>query len=275
MNNIEGTVVQHYGDEDLLARILAGLKSAGADLDRLQPNDLTAVEEFHIGGRKATAHAVEKMSLSEDQHVLDIGCGIGGAARFIAAQSGCTVTGVDLTPEYVSIAKALTEMTGLEDRVNFETSSALAMPFENASFDAAITLHAAMNIRERDVLYHEIARLLRPGASFCIFDVMKKSNQKLAYPVPWATSDDTSFLTTPEEMCALLENTGFDVREITDRTDFALDFFRESLAAAAKGPQPLGIHLVMGESAPIKFKNTMNNIENGCIAPVQMIAKRK
>ncbi|MEN8133328.1 MAG: class I SAM-dependent methyltransferase [Pseudomonadota bacterium] len=275
MNNIESTVAQHYGDEGLLARILAGLKAAGADLNRLQPDDLAPVEEFHIGGRKATTHAVEKMSLSKDQHVLDIGCGIGGAARFIAVQTGCTVTGIDLTPEYVSIAKTLTEMTELDDRVNFEISSALAMPFKEATFDAAITLHAAMNIRERDALYYEIARLLKPGARFCIFDVMKKSDQKLAFPVPWATSDDTSFLTTPEEMCALLENAGFDVREIADHTDFALEFFRESLAVAAKGPQPLGIHLVMGESAPIKFKNTMSNIENGCIAPVQMIAKRK
>ncbi len=210
----------------------------------MQPDDLAPVEEFHIGGRKATAHAVEKMSLNEDQHVLDVGCGIGGAARYIAAQNGCAVTGIDLTPEYIEIAKTLTELTGLHDRVNFDVSSALSMPFEYAIFDAAITLHVAMNIPERATLYNEIARVLKPGATFCIFDVMKKSGKNLAFPVPWAQSEDTSFLTTPEEMCALLDDAGFDVREVGDRTDFALDFFRESMATVANGPPPLGIHLV-------------------------------
>ena len=274
MNHIERAVAQHYGDEDLLVRILAGLEAAGADLHCLQPDDLAAVEEFHIGGRKATVQAVEKMSLHKDQHVLDIGCGIGGAARYIAAQTGCDVTGIDLTPEYISIARTLTELTGLSDRISFEVSNALAMPFSDASFDAAITLHVAMNIRERSALYREIARVLKPGATFYIFDVMKKSEETLAFPVPWANSDGTSYLTTPEEMCALLDNAGFDVREVGDRTDFALDFFREGMAAAANGPPPLGIHLVMGESAAEKLGNVMRNIENGHIAPVQMIAKR-
>ena len=275
MNNFETAVAEHYGDEELLARILAGLEAAGADLQRLQPDDLAPVEEFHIGGRSATAVALEKMSLEEDQHLLDIGCGIGGAARYIAAQSGCTVTGIDLTPEYISIARTLTELTQLDKRVSFEVSSALDMPFESSSFDAAITLHVAMNIRDRSTLYNEIARVLKPGATFYIFDVMKKSGETLDFPVPWAASDDTSYLTTPEEMCSLLNAAGFDVVEIGDRTDFALDFFRENMAAAVNGPPPLGIHLVMGESASEKLKNVMNNIEKGRIAPVQMIAKMR
>ena len=274
VNHIERAVAQHYGDEDLLVRILAGLEAAGADLNCLQPDDLAAVEEFHIGGRKATVQAVEKMSLSKDQHVLDIGCGIGGAARYIAVQTGCEVTGIDLTPEYISIARRLSALTGLADRINFEVSNALAMPFSDASFDAAITLHVAMNIRERSALYREIARVLKPGATFYIFDVMKKNDEMLVFPVPWAASEDTSYLTTPEEMCALLQKAGFDVREVGDRTDFALDFFREGMAAAANGPPPLGIHLIMGESAAEKLGNVMRNIENGHIAPVQMIAKR-
>lgn len=274
MNNIERTVAQHYGDEHLLVRILAGLEAAGADLNRLRPDDLAAVEEFHIGGRKATAHAVEKMLLNGDLHVLDVGCGIGGAARYIATQTGCTVTAIDLTPEYISTARTLTELTGLADRINFEVSNALAMPFSDACFDAAITLHVAMNIRERSALYREIARVLKPGAVFYLFDIMKKSDETLAFPVPWANSDATSYLTTPEEMCALLDKAGFDVQEVGDRTDFALNYFREGMAAAANGPSPLGIHLIMGDSSAEKMGNVMRNIEAGRIAPVQMIARR-
>ena len=153
MHNIESAVAQHYGDTDLLARILAGLEAAGADLNHLQPDDLAPVDEFHIGGRKGTAHAVEAMSLNKDQHVLDIGCGIGGSARYIASQVGCRVTGIDLTPEYITAAKTLTGLTGLDGKVSYEVASALAMPFESKTFDAAITIHVAMNIPERVALY--------------------------------------------------------------------------------------------------------------------------
>lgn len=148
------------------------------------------------------------------------------------------------------------------------------MPFKDEAFDAVITLHVAMNIPERAALYGEIARVLKPGATLYIFDVMKKNGEDLLFPVPWAETKDTSHLTTPEEMCSLLEVAGFDVREVGDRTDFALDYFRESMAAAVNGPPPLGIHLVMGESAAEKLRNVMVNIENGCIAPVQMVATR-
>lgn len=274
MNNLETAVAQHYGDGGLLARILNGLELSGAELDNLRPHDLEPVEEFHIGGRKATVHAVEKMGLSKEQIVLDVGCGIGGAARYIAAQAGCRVMGIDLTPEYIDIARKLTELTGLADSVSFEVSSALSMPYDDATFDAGITMHVAMNIPERAALYTEIARVLKPGATFCLFDVMKKNDDALSYPVPWAESEATSHLITPNEMCVFLEDAGFEVREIADRTDFALEFFRQSLEAAASGPKPLGIHTILGESAPAKFKNTLSNIEYGRIAPVQMMAVR-
>lgn len=274
MNDIENAVAQHYGDDGLLSRILGGLKAAGADMDRLQPDDLAPVEEFHIGGRDATEHAVAQMALCEGQCVLDIGCGIGGAARYIATRTGCRVTGIDLTPEYISVARTLTQLTGLDGSVSFEVGSALAMPFEAAAFDAAITLHVAMNIRERDALYHEMARVLKPGATLYIFDVMKKNDAALTFPVPWATSGETSHLTTPEEMRTLLDDAGFSVAATTDRTDFAIEFFEKSLAAARNGPPPLGIHLIMGESAAERLGNVMTNIKNGCIAPVQMIATR-
>lgn len=276
MNQTERAVAQHYGDRDLLSRILDGLAAVGADLDRLRTDDLAPVEEFHIGGRNATAYAVEKMSINLDQHVLDVGCGIGGAARYMASSIGCQVTGIDLTPEYISVAKTLTDLTGLSDKVRFEVSNALAMPFDDARFDAAITLHVAMNIHEREAFYGEIARVLKPGATFCLFDLMRKSDELLEYPVPWAASDETSCLTTPEEMRTLLTRTGFDVKEVDDRTDFGVEFLKGKAIAATNGsPPPLGIHLIMGASAGDKLTNVLRNIEKGRIAPVQMIATRK
>jgi len=272
MNNIETAVAQHYGDNGLLARIYAGLNAAGVELANLQPDDLAAVDEFHIGGRKATAHAIAKMDLNTQQHVLDIGCGIGGAARYIATQTDCNVTGIDLTPEYIAAATTLTEMTGLDDKINFKVASALNMPFEANTFDAAITFHVAMNIPQRADLYCEIARVMKPGSTLCIYDVMKKNDQQLEFPVPWAESAETSHLVTLDEMSTLLQDAGFTLRETEDRTEFALNFFRDALAAVA--PPPLGLHLVMGASTAQKLKNTLSNTEQGRIVPVQILATR-
>lgn len=270
---VEQAVARHYGDDGLLRRILAGLEAKGADLQQLHPDELAPVEEFHIGGRRATEHAVAKMALRTGQQVLDVGCGIGGAARYIATQTGCRVSGIDLTPEYILSARKLTEMVGLDHRIAFEIGSALAMPFSDSAFDAVITLHVAMNIADRAKLYREIARVMKPGATLCLFDVMRNGDEPLDFPVPWAQTPETSFLETPETTLGLLADAGFVVREIEDRTEFALNFFRESMATA-NSSQPFGIHLVMGATAQAKFRNTLVNLERGCIAPVQMLATK-
>lgn len=274
MNNFETAVTKHYGDADLLSRIYSGLEAAGADVANPRPEDLAPVDEFHLGGRKATVYGVAKLPLDADSHVLDIGCGIGGAARFIAGQAGCRVTGIDLTPEFISTAQILTSLTGLADKVAFEIANALAMPFENETFDAAVTFHVAMNIPDRAGLYGEIARVMKPGATLCIYDVMKKNDEDIEFPMPWAQTRETSHLTTPEEMRVLLGDAGFDVVEVEDRTDLALEFLRQGLTKKADGPPPLGIHLVLGATAKEKFGNALNGIERGRIAPVQIIARR-
>ncbi len=275
MTNTEKAVTQHYGDANLMASILAGLESAGADLNQLQPEDLAPVEEFHLGGRKATEKMVAKLSLGADQRVLDIGCGIGGAARYIATQTGCKVAGIDLTPEYIEVARKLSELTGLADKTTFETGSALAMPFEDGAFDAAVTFHVAMNIEDREALYGEIARVLKPGAAFGLYDVMRQRDGNLTFPVPWASTPETSHLTTPDEMLTLLVGAGFEVGGVEDLTDIALSVFRPSQASAGDGPPPFGVHLLMGADAPEKIKNSTDNLRNGLIAPVQMIARLK
>ncbi len=275
MENVENAVAQHYGTKGLLARIFAGLEAAGIEIGNLQPDDLAPVDEFHLGGRPATAHAVAKMALAADHHVLDVGCGIGGAVRYIAAQTGCRVTGIDLTPEYILTAKELTDLTGQTAKVTYETGSALDMPFADATFDAAITIHVAMNIHDRAALYGEIARVMKPGAVFSIYDLMRKGDGELTYPVPWAQTAQTSHLVTPGELSALLGDAGFDVGDIEDRAQFALDFVAKAMAAAADGPPPLGIHILMGPDAKEKLGNSLDGVKNGCIAPVQVTAKRR
>jgi ubiquinone/menaquinone biosynthesis C-methylase UbiE len=279
MTNFEAAVAQHYGRGGLLERILAGLEAAGIDPGALRPEDLSPVDEFHIGGRQATKMVLDRLAPGEGRHILDAGCGIGGAARYLAAETGCRVTGIDLTSEYVETAKALTQLTGQAGKVGFETASALDLPFDDAAFDGAITIHVAMNIPDRAALYDEIARVLKPGAVFCLYDVMKKGDEALAYPVPWAESPETSHLEKVEDMPALLEVAGFEIMETEDLSEFGLEFMRQRLVAMAGssdgGPPPLGVHLIMGGSAPAKFRNMLDNLENGRVAPVLMKARRK
>jgi len=271
--SLEHEVARHYGATGLLERIHAALEAGGVDPSSLTAEDLAPVDEFHVGGRPATIHAVARLGLGPGDRVLDIGCGIGGAARYMAERFGCRVTGIDLTPEYVATARALAKLTRLHGRVDYRVGSALDLPFEAASFDAAVTIHVAMNIPDRERFYGEVARVIEPGRLFCVYDIMGSDAAPFAYPVPWAETAATSRLVSVAEMRELLGAAGFAVEHEEDRRQFALDYFHERLAQAQDGPPPLGLHLVMGESARPKFENILANIEKGCVSPVLMIAR--
>lgn len=272
-DEFEAAVARYYGSAGLKERILEGIAAAGFDLERLQAADLAPVDEFHTGGRLETEYVLAKVQVGRDDHVLDVGCGIGGTARYLAATTGCRVTGIDLTPEYIEIAKLLADKTGFGDRVEYRTASALDMPFDRAAFDAAITFHVAMNIKDRPALYSEIARVLKPGAVLCIYDVLKGARNGLCFPLPWAETDATSHLATADEMRALLAEAGFEVGDVEDRTSFAIEFFRKRLAATG-APPPLGLHLLMGVNTKEKFHNYLRGAENGSVAPTVIIARR-
>jgi len=273
-DDLEHAVARHYGRGDIARRILEALKAAGVDLDRLKPDDLAPVDEFHIGGRAASEQVLARLALNKGHHVLDIGCGIGGTARYMAQAYGCRVSGIDLTPEFIEAAITLSKRTGLADKVEFQVASALTLPFDDASFDAAITFHVAMNIKDRATLYGEAARVLKLGALFCVYDVMRGATGAVRYPAPWAETAETSHLTTPDEMGKLLEQAGFGVEDVEDRTAAGIAFFRERLSASADGPAPLGAHLLLGPGAREMFENVLKGMEEGALAPVAMIARR-
>lgn len=274
-DDLERAVAGHYGKPDIVGRIWAALKAAGIDPDHVRPEDLAPVDEFHIGGRAASEAVLARMALGKDRHVLDIGCGIGGTARYMAQAFGSRVSGIDLTPEFVDAARVLSARTGLAHLVDFEVASALALPFEAATFDAAISFHVAMNIKERPTLYAEAARVLKPKARFCVYDVMRGRTGAVRYPAPWAETADTSHLTGPDEMEELLEQAGFSLEVTEDRTAAGIAFFRQRLAPSPDGPPPLGTHILLGPTAKERFENVMKGMEEGAIVPVMMIARKR
>ena len=271
---LEADVAKHYAHGSLEAAIMAGLKAVGRD--QIRPEDLGAIDEFHVGGLAATERVAAQLDLEPGMSLLDVGSGIGGAARFFARQYGCRVSGVDLTPEYVSVATKLTVLVGLEGVVEFRVGSALGLPFSDRSFERATLLHVGMNIPEKERLCDEVFRVLRPGALFAVYDVMRTGEEEIEFPVPWAATPTTSFLQTPDHYRHALRGAGFEVLSECDRRDVGLEFFRTMRARAAeRGPPPLGIHILMGQDAPIKAGNMLKNLEAGRIAPVEMIAERR
>ena len=90
-------VSNHYTHGDLAAAIRSGIESLGKAIISVTVDDLAPVDEFHIGGRQASDDFLGQLDLSPGKHVLDVGCGLGGAARFVASRYGCRVTGIDLT----------------------------------------------------------------------------------------------------------------------------------------------------------------------------------
>ena len=269
-------LTEHYTHGDLLGAIYAGVAALGKTPDSVTIDDLAPVDEFHIGGRQASEDFLDQLNLSEADHVLDVGCGLGGASRFVASRYRSRVTGIDLTAEYVDTGQALCAWLRLDDRITLRQGSALSMPFEDSAFDGGYMMHVGMNIEDKAGLYSEVYRVLRPGTSFGVYDVMRVGDGELTYPVPWATTSDASAVASPEQYKQALQHAGFAITAERNRRDFALAFFEQlrAKAAATNGPPPLGLHILMGDSAVTKVQNMIENVSAGRVAPVELIARK-
>ncbi len=272
----EEATSHHYTNGNLLDAIEAALISCGKSSAQLSIDDLAPVDEFHIGGRGATEHFMQMLGLKKGQLVLDVGCGLGGAARYVAATFNTGVQGIDLTQEYVDTGNVLCGWVQLENQVNLTQGTVLSMPCEDCMFDAAYMMHVGMNIGNKQKLFEEVYRVLSPGASFGIYDIMELSSSDIGYPVPWANTSATSFLATPALYQSNLEQAGFEVDEVEIRDEFAKTFFSEQRkkAEANGGPPPLGLHTLIGADTAAQFANLVEAIFSDKIAPAIIIAKR-
>jgi ubiquinone/menaquinone biosynthesis C-methylase UbiE len=270
----EQQVAQHYGRKGLEQTIVEALRMAGKDVDKLVADDLSGVDEFHLGWRPATAELAKQLGLAVGMQVLDIGSGIGGPARYFAGALGCRVTGIDLTDEFVQAATGLTRRVGLADRVSFQQGSALALPFPDGRFDCATLIHVGMNIADKAKLFSEVRRVLKPGGRFGVYEVMRTGTGDIPYPMPWAATPATSFVETPDTYRRLLEAAGFKVESQRSQTDLTLKLLGEMRAKAAKeGPPPLGLHVIMGAEAKERLANIFGCVESRLLAPTEIIAQ--
>lgn len=270
-------VADHYARGGLTAAIRDGLTQMGRSERTVTADDLAQVDEFHIGGRTSTEALAHQLRLAPADRVLDIGCGLGGPARFIAARYGCHVTGVDLTPDYVEAGNVLCGWLALGHRVSLHHGDALSLPFADGTFTAAHMLHVGMNIADKVTLFAEAARVLRAGAQFGVFDVMRTADGELPYPLPWATTADANSVAKPADYHTALIAAGFEIMSARDRRTFALDYFKQQSArmASVDGPSPLGLHTLMGERRRDQVRNMSESIAAGRIAPFEIIARKQ
>lgn len=272
---VNESVQAHYTRTGLGDLILTALERAGKDLNRLTPEDLAPIDEFHIRGRAATLELARAAKVDATKHVLDVGSGVGGTSRCLAREFGCRVTGIDLTEEYCSAAAMLTDRTGLSKLVDYRHGDATSLSFPDASFDIVWTEHAAMNIPDKPRLYKEMHRVLKPGGTLAIYDILAGPSGPVLFPVPWARTPEASFLTTPDELRSLLETAGFEVEAWLDTTDAARAWF---VALAEKIRQedvaPLGFHVLLGSDFPAMAQNQRRNLEEERIVLAQIVARR-
>ena len=184
------------------------------------------------------------------------------------------MTVVDLTPEYCTIGETLTTWTHLTDRVSFVHASALDMPFDDASFDVVWTQHASMNISDKDGLYREVARVVRPGGRFAFFDILAGPNQPIRFPVPWSAEPSFSFLRSPAETRTLIAQNGFRETSWLTGADLKAELDRAEEGDAGGQEPLLDSSLLNGPDSAAMGENVARNLKEGRIVPVIGVFER-
>ena len=274
--NKELEVSTHYQHGSLIKVIEEGFNHQGKAPSDISLDDMSVIDEFHIGGRQASEEFLDQLQLQERSLVLDVGCGLGGPARFVASRFGCLVSGIDLTHEYVDTGNILSNWVGLDKKVVLQQGSAMTLPFPDGQFDAAYMMHVGMNIVDKRSLFMEVFKVLKPDGIFGIYDVMQIGSGEMQYPAPWAASKSTSSLASPQDYQTGLKEAGFNILATRERGDFAIEFFenmKRRMAETTADPA-LGLHVLMGDDAKTKVANVLQSIKEGSIAPVELIAQR-
>lgn len=271
----ENVIADHWAKGDIYALILSALEKAGKSTDALTVEDLAPVDHFHARGFPATVDLADRLPVERGQHLLDIGCGFGGPARYFAQRFQCKVSGIDLTPAFVEAGNKLTALLGMQDAVHIRQGDARRLPYPDGTFDGAFTQHVTMNIPDRERFFGEAYRVLKPGAFFGLTEHGLGAAGNPHFPLPWSMDGSGSYLMAPAETRRVLESVGFEDVQVEDTGHKYVAAYAKVMELAAQGAlPPLGIHLIMGETAPQKTRNSKRNIEEGRTHPVQVICRK-
>lgn len=268
-------IADHWSSGDVYRLIVSALDKMSKPLEGITIEDLAPVDHFHARGLPATVELADRLPIKAGQHILDIGCGLGGPARYIAKRFQCKVSGLDITEPFVEAANKLTALLRMEATVKLELGDGQLLPYPDSHFDGAYTQHVTMNVADRPKFFAEAYRVLKPGAFFALTEHGLGPKGDPHHPVPWSADGSGAYLLAPSETRALLEKSGFEDIVVEDTGAKYAAGYRMAIEKAENGAlPPLGIHILLGETALQKTRNTLRNIEEGRTHPFQLICRK-
>ena len=201
------------------SQVLNKLEQTGADTSILTVELLQHHDQDHFGGLAATDALARHAKINESTHVLDLCCGLGGPARYLAYHHGCRVTGVDMNTDRLAGAVRLTERTKLQDRVLFHHANALQTGLADETFDVIVSQEAFCHIPNKKTLIAECVRLLKPGGCIVYTDILARNSMTNEIRSRLENEMAFSELSTLEQYCHLLEEKSCQVVEVEDLSD--------------------------------------------------------
>lgn len=269
------SIADHWGRADLYQQIVSSLKTMSRPLEGLTVEDLAPVDHYHARGFAATVELADRLSIRTGQKIVDIGSGLGGPARYIASRFGCQVSGVDITPSFVETARKLTALLRMEEQVAFEQGDGRKLPFPDAAFDGGYSQHVTMNVENRRLFFDEACRVLEPGAFFALTEHGLGPKGDPLFPVPWSEDGSGSYLIPLSETLAIMKSAGFEAFDVEETASKYAAGYAKAIENAEKGLlPPLGIHLLLGENAQEKLRNSARNLQEGRTHPFQVICRK-
>jgi SAM-dependent methyltransferase len=241
MTDVTGSIQDLYSQGDMLERVVAFLKSKGLDGEQPTYEDLHVCDQMHARGIEATREHAKQAEIRAEMHILEIGCGIGGASRFLAKELNCRVVGIDLTPECVNVARELTRRCGLKDTIDFQQANATHLPFADGVFDHVWSHNVTMNIEDKGKLSSEVARVLKSGGRYSCWELSLGTGEPPFYPLPWASDASSNFLVMPKEMIGVLERVGLKLVRRIDLSGAYLAFLDDVSDRARRGEMPANV----------------------------------
>jgi SAM-dependent methyltransferase len=200
---------EHDGT-DPLPVVLDALAESGRDHERIEIDDLAGIDEFHALGRSATMALAELAGVAPGTDVVDVGAGLGGPARFLAARLGAHVTAVEPVARFRDACVELNRRAGLADAIRTLEGSATQLPLEDASVDVAWMQAVAISVADKPAMAAELRRVLRPDGRLAFFDTFARSDGELHFPLPWADGPDHSFVVPAGELRSVFAAAGFE-----------------------------------------------------------------
>ncbi len=269
------SISDHWGKGDVLAKVMDAMRTAGIDPENVTIEQLAPVDHFHARGFPATVELADALPIEAEQYLVDIGCGIGGPARYLAKRFGCKVAGLDITAPFVEAGNKLTQLVGMQEDVKIVHGDGQKLPYADETFDGGYAQHVTMNVPDRATFFGEAYRVLKPGAFFALTEHGLGEAGDPHHPVPWSEDGSGAYLMRPAETVEVLKGLGFADVQVTDTGEKYLQGYLRAIELAEKGEAPVfGVHILLGKLAPQIVRNAARNIEERRTQPVQIVCRK-